>query len=66
MQNLSITVTQAPSQVLRFGGKYILGRQEFCFYYMFKNFFSGHTKIWGSTKNKEELLPNAPRWLDLP
>jgi len=28
--------------------KVILGRQDFCFYYMFKTNFSGHNKIGGN------------------
>jgi len=41
--------TKARSQVLRFGGKYILGGKRFCFYCMFKANFSWQNKFWGST-----------------
>jgi len=44
------TVNQARRQVSRFGGAYILGGDDFCFYYMFKTTFSGRNKIWGDTK----------------
>jgi len=38
---------QARGQVFRFGRKYILGCQDFCFYCMFKTNFSGHNTISG-------------------
>ena len=40
--------SQIRSQVLRFAEENkFLGGQDFCFYYMFKTFLSGHYKIWG-------------------
>jgi len=35
-QNICTMKHQDRNQVLRLGGKYILGMQDFCFYYMFK------------------------------
>jgi len=44
------------------GAQYILGGQDFCFYYMLKTNFSGRNKIWGATKEIWGALPpNAPR-----
>jgi len=41
--------TLARSQVFRFLAEKILGRQDFCFYFMFKTIFSGHNTICGGT-----------------
>jgi len=57
------TALQARSQVLRFGGaKYILWGHDFCFYYIFKTYFSGNKSIWEGRKEIWGALPsNAPR-----
>ena len=49
---------QARSQVLRFGAKYLLKRQDSCLYHMFNTNFSGQNKILGSH-------PGCPRIYDL-
>jgi len=52
---------QARSQVLRFGeANYILGWQDFSFYYMFETNFSGHKKIWGAHKKLGGHCPRNP------
>jgi len=49
-----IAADQARSKVLRFVGQNtFVGGQDFCFYYMFKNFLVGTRKIWGA------LSPNG-------
>jgi len=55
---------QARSQVLRFGGQNaFLGRQDFCFYLMFKKSFLGTTQFGGAQKylrgTAHECLPVA-------
>jgi len=55
---------QAHIQVLRFGAqKIFLGRQDFCFYCMFKSNFSGDTNLWGCTKRLGGITPECPPWL---
>jgi len=50
--------SQARRQVSIFGGaQYIFRGQDFCFYCVFKTFFSGCNKMWGA------LPPHAPPWL---
>jgi len=52
-----ITSLQAHSQVSMLGGSiYILRRQDFSFYYLFKKNF-GAQKFWGGTATK------CPPWL---
>ena len=51
---------QVSIQILRFeGAKYILGGQDFCFYYMFQTNVFEHSKIWGCTKTLGDTAPNA-------
>lgn len=50
------------SQILRFGvEKYILGRESFCFYYMFEKTIYEHNKILGEQQNLGSTAPECPR-----
>ena len=59
-----LVLKHARSRVLRFeGGNTFLGRQDFCFCYMFKTNFSGHKTTWETRKIFGGALPpNASPW----
>jgi len=64
--NCIITPTQACSQVSRFGGvEYIVGGQDFCFYYMFEKNFSRGNKTWGTAPECPPLATglHKNRWV---
>jgi len=54
VQALVSSLWQARSQILRLGGKYILGGEDFCFYDMLKQIFLGTAEFGG----------NCPQCLD--
>jgi len=61
-----LVLKHARSRVLRFeGGNTFLGRQDFCFCYMFKTNFSGHKTTWETRKifggHCPRMLPRGHR-----